>query len=412
MMNSPDNSDRSSLPRPISESEGSRRERIPVEHPSFDIITYTRNAIARIFLLDLDRIFSENFDWLEKGIEEQREQITSPTTDISILASAMGKLLNTGQPVVVDSEFSTDAIRKAFAKIGLSHGQLSHVTTIGKEQRGNLHKSDPASIETVANHLGISTANMMLFSDENLPRLEPMISAGISIVSIGKAEGLAQAVHIILDPSAYQEVSYEDVAHSLYTTGKIRVIGLTGRAGTGKSTIAQRLAKAVKNIGGKAEAIDLDSFFYMSSRERRAWVNESVISDEERRLRRNMTNWVNYTLVNETFARIHAGEHIHLEDMYSMALGGEKVGVLDFDPDPTGFTVILGGTALLDARLKSDLDTVVYINTHETVRRSAIWERDRLRGYSREAYEERFKLTQQSETEDCLSQTQRIQIFK
>lgn len=272
--------------------------------------------------------------------------------------------------------------------------------------------NNPATYQTIARQLQLPAEHFMLISArEDVTMSDAALETGMGIMTLYKQNGLQDAVAVLSAPDAYQEKTYEDIAKEIYTPGQIRIIGITGRAGTGKTTLTTRLANSIYQIGGKAVGLDLDAFFYLSSAERRAWVNEENLSPNERAYRRNMTNWINHALVNQTFHSIRNGEPVALRDMYSMEKGGEKVEHIDIHPDAEGFTAILGGSALLDPRIQAGFDTLIYINTHETVRRVAVNQRDIARGYSPVASAERFQLTQQSETEDCLSLAQRMAVY-
>ena len=273
----------------------------------------------------------------------------------------------------------------------------------------------------LARSMGQDPADVMIVGAASESR-DAVLAEGMGMVDVSAPEGIEEALALLLDPasqtsqrfyqrSVYSQFSYEDVIRSLCTPNTVNVVGFVGRTGAGKSTTINRLIDTLQQMGGRGGKFELDSFFVRSRQERKAWLNEPCITEEEKARRGDVVNWWDFDLALETLGKIREGEHVHLEGMYDMEQGGEKVGVLDIDPGSDGYTVFMEGTTLLLPIMCEAIDSFIYLNTHDHIRARALMERNLRHGYTVEESHERKRLTDQAETHNHLAHDLRVRRF-
>lgn len=249
---------------------------------------------------------------------------------------------------------------------------------------------------------------------DDLGLVETAMVGGMGAVHITDERGLDGALSLLLEPEAhvdarfadhplYSELSYGEVVSALCPRGEINVVGFVGRTGVGKSTTMQRLMDTVEARGGRGSLFQLDGFFKLSRAERKRWLTEPCISDDERAERENVTNWWDFDRALEALDRIRAGEHVEMDGLYDMERDGEKVGTLDIDPGEGGFSVFVEGTALLLPAMCRAMDSFVCLNAHDAVRTRSLLERNLRHGYSAEDSRQRKELTDAAERNNHLS---------
>lgn len=275
--------------------------------------------------------------------------------------------------------------------------------------------------QSLSAETGHNPGNVMLVSDR-LELQEPVLQLGMGMAHVTELGGVNESLGLLLDPKSttderfyeqplYTNFSYEDVIRTLCRPGMINVVGFVGRTGAGKSTTINRLLGTLESMGGRGGKFELDSFFIKSREERKAWLSEPCISEEERAERGNVANWWNFDLALETLDKIRAGEHIRLKGLYDMEQGGEKVGVMDIDPGDSGYTVFVEGTTLLLPVMCEAIDSFIYLNTHDHARAEALMERNLRHGYTAEESRARKQLTDGAETHDHIARELRVARF-
>lgn len=274
---------------------------------------------------------------------------------------------------------------------------------------------------SLATESGYSSDRCMVISDR--PDVaEATLQSGMGVTLVDNAEGADTALNLLLDPrsntqeplykhSLYTDLSYREVAESLYKPGEITIVGFVGRTGAGKSTTIKRLVGSLQETGGYGGLFEVDSFFVRSRADRKAWLNEPGISSDERADRRRVITWWNLGRATNTLTRIRSGEHVYIDGLYDMQQGGEMVGTLDINPGNKGYTVFVEGTALLDASFDNVIDSFVYLNTHDEVRSQLLMERNSRDGYTADESRARKVLTDAAETGEHIARGLRTARF-
>ncbi|HEU4914252.1 MAG TPA: hypothetical protein VFT16_02490 [Candidatus Saccharimonadales bacterium] len=265
---------------------------------------------------------------------------------------------------------------------------------------------------SIARGFGLSPDKTMLVSDQQGARVA--LQNGMGVATVSNKRGATTTLDLLRSPQSitdqtlyenplYSDLAYADVAEALYTPGQIRVVGFVGRTGAGKSTTINRLVDSVEEAGGHAGKFEVDAFFVRSRKDRRAWLNEPGISDEERTNRQRVITWWDLGRASSVLSRIRDGEHVQLDGLYDMQQGGEMVGTLDIDPGDKGYTVFVEGTALLVPELTPAIDSFVYLNTHDEARAGFLMERNLRDGYTPDESRARKVLTDAAETNEHIA---------
>jgi uridine kinase len=303
----------------------------------------------------------------------------------------------------------------------IESGYGAHILRLGESTVSLAAPEAAAYYQEITARRGRTPESMMLISDR-AEHIDTALQLGMGVARIDEPGGVEEALGLLANPRAYTDqelyqhplasaLSYDEVNAALFKPGHINVVGFIGRTGAGKSTTINRLIENLNASGGEGSRFEIDSFFIRSRQERKAWLNEPGISESERAKRQRVINWWDLDLATATLDRIRSGEHVHMEGLYDMRQGGEKVGTLDIDPGSSGHTVFVEGTALLIPALRSALDSIVYFNTHDQTRAELLMQRNLADGYSPEESTARKALTDAAETNDHISKTLRVSEF-
>lgn len=189
----------------------------------------------------------------------------------------------------------------------------------------------------------------------------------------------------------------EDVILNLWKEGDILIYALTGQAGGGKTTTADQVARNLQMHNLPATKLGLDTYFILSSKQRKAWLKEGeFISPEEGGRRRNQLTWWDFGKLQSDLENLCQGRALHLRNVYNRADSGELTGSLDIIPDPQkGLILILEGVALAHVEGVKERG---YIHAPAPIRYERLQERDANRRMSEEEAWARFRLTQEFET--------------
>lgn len=217
--------------------------------------------------------------------------------------------------------------------------------------------------------------------------------------------------HNLYERPPYTDLDYSDLAGLLFKPGETQIVGLVGHTGAGKSTALGKLVAAIEAQGGYAGKLEVDGFFKHSRSERRAWLTEPDISEDERQRRQQVITWWDLDRAVQTIEQVRGGKAVHLEGLYDMQQGGEMVGRLDLTPGPAGYTVFVEGTALLVPGLSRVIDSFIYMNTHDHIRTKMLMERNTRDGYTPEQSRERKALTDAAEINGHMAHALRIAQF-
>ncbi len=187
-----------------------------------------------------------------------------------------------------------------------------------------------------------------------------------------------------------------NIVRQFYTPNKVNIVGICGQAGAGKTNhITPLLMQAAKKNNIFSDILGLDSFFILSSRERKAWLNEPSLSKEEKERRQNQINWWDFSKAELTLETITGGQTIHLTGIYNRSDGGELTGELRIDPPEEGMLLFFDGVAIV--QLKKLLKSILYVHTPSETRFNRLFPRDNGRRSKKDEAEKRFELTQKFE---------------
>lgn len=175
--------------------------------------------------------------------------------------------------------------------------------------------------------------------------------------------------------------------------GDIVIIGVTGQAGAGKTTMARVAQKATLALGLSCNTLSLDAFFKLSRRGRKAWLEEPGISSKERARRENQVSWWDFDWAASSLATLKANKPLELRNVYSRHDDGEQVGKITIKPHEAGGVILFDGVAILHV---SPVDEYLYLHALPEVRFNRLLARD---GASRngDAALQRWRLTQSFE---------------
>lgn len=143
--------------------------------------------------------------------------------------------------------------------------------------------------------------------------------------------------------------------------------------------------------------LGLDAFFRTSSRERKAWLEEEGIADEERARREDQDNWWDFERAEWALGILKSGQRLIMNNAYNRNDRGELTATVDIDPDSEeGLIVVFEGVGV--SHLSRMLDDLVFIAAHPNERRERLLGRDADKRVG-DAAKNRFRITQRYEAE-------------
>ncbi len=189
--------------------------------------------------------------------------------------------------------------------------------------------------------------------------------------------------------------------------GDVVIIGVTGQAGAGKTTMARVAQKAAHDLGLPCNTLSLDTFFKLSRRGRKAWLEDPSISADERARREDQISWWDFDWATGSLASLKTGKVLELRNVYSRHDDGELVGKVTIRPHDAGGVILFDGVAILHI---GPIDEYVYLHAPPEVRYHRLLARD---GTSRtgEAAVKRWRLTQSFERQYFREHWNRITTF-
>ncbi|OGZ97337.1 MAG: hypothetical protein A3J10_00425 [Candidatus Sungbacteria bacterium RIFCSPLOWO2_02_FULL_54_10] len=182
-----------------------------------------------------------------------------------------------------------------------------------------------------------------------------------------------------------------DMILSHLVPGEIRILGVTGQAGAGKTShIAPMIQSIAASKNYWAAILPLDAFFKFSSEERSQWLAEGEASgEEEAARRRDQMTWWDFQKAEDVLRTLHEGKPVNMTGVYNRADKGRLTGTIEITPEEKGGLLIFEGVAT--AHLAT-LHAVFYVHAPSVVRLDSLLERDKHR--DREEALKRFALTE------------------
>lgn len=338
-----------------------------------------------VFELGLTRQW---WDTTREAIYRPEEFITPDQTVISSLQ----RLIDSHR-VAIATNSPSGVAHRILDLLGADECLRRRMLIVGPDTLG-VSKPDPEFFLELARRLDVSPEQCLSIGDDEQNDAHPAIEAGMGAIIISKTSHIDDVLGKTLHEQEYEPFNLEQFARDQFRPGEITIVGLTGRAGAGKTTTAKNLTETYEMMGIPAAPLGLDAFFKLSSKERKAWLEKGKLLGEHEYWRRaDQMQWWDFDRANEALTTLRAGRSLHLQGIYNRADKGELTGELRIDPDPQGMVIVLEGVAT--AHLKQAGDHFLYVNAHPKVRRERLLGRDQHRAGDT-AYE-RFQITQSFE---------------
>lgn len=172
-------------------------------------------------------------------------------------------------------------------------------------------------------------------------------------------------------------------------------LGVTGHAGSGKTTLAHKVCEASRTLGVVSDVLSLDAFFILSSKDRSEWLSEFPPGHPEHESRSNQINWWDFDKLKKSLQTLRSDKKLHLEGTYNRADKGDLTGSISIQLENTGTNlVIVEGVAIAHPEVSDFLDHLWLVDTQLEERKDRLFNRDQSRRSNPELAQERFKITQ------------------
>lgn len=323
------------------------------------------------------------------------------------LAAALAKV-GEHYRVAVASNSPHDIVERALRQLGLSEELMKRIHVFGPDDLG-VGKPDPTFYWRVAENMGLSPKECLSVGDRVEADGIPALQAGMGAAIVFGPEGVKDLVNDYLMHNGgvlAKEFDLSDYLRQIYEPGKVKVIGLTGRAGAGKTTRAKEMAIIGDELGIPVVRLGLDAFFRSSSRERKAWLEQEGISDEEKARREDQDNWWDFERAKWALGTLKSGQRLIMNGVYNRNDKGEMTATVDVDPDPEkGLVVVFDGVGV--SHVSEMIDDLVFIAAHPNERRDRLLGRDADRRVG-DAAKNRFRITQTYEAKHFATNGARV----
>lgn len=189
------------------------------------------------------------------------------------------------------------------------------------------------------------------------------------------------------------DIDFLAYLRGIFTPEQTIMVGITGRAGAGKTTLASRLVQESNSLGFSAHELSLDWFFKLSSSERKAWLIEGkTIGEREYENRTDQLSWWDYEKLLGAVSCLLSDKPLELKGVYNRQDKGELTRDVFIPQNSSGRIIVLEGVGIahLDRVFNGDL---IYVHADSSVRMTRLLQRDADRRKGLEAAE-RFRLTE------------------
>lgn len=196
----------------------------------------------------------------------------------------------------------------------------------------------------------------------------------------------------------------KDIAneHKYKNNGKIKIVGICGQAGAGKTQISRSMFSEMLDM----TKVEVDWFFHMSREQRKNWLEEGkLLGVEEWQRRSDQINWWSFSRMEETIAKLKNREAVMLNNIYNREDNGNLTGRQIINPPQNGGFIILEGVPVI---LLENIDLLIFVHAEPKIRKARLEKRDPRKGY---ATEERWQITQRFETREFLKHIQKPVFF-
>ncbi len=151
-----------------------------------------------------------------------------------------------------------------------------------------------------------------------------------------------------------------DVASEYSGNGPVG-LGLTGRAGAGKTTFLGEISREAETRGLHVSPYEVDWNFKLSSSERAAWITEGIqVGRAEYAKRANQLTWWDFAKVAENVALLKKGGVMEMSDAYNKK-SGAKDKYVKLGPVPEDGLLIVENCFVADPAISDNLDVVAYV---------------------------------------------------
>ena len=308
------------------------------------------------------------------------------------------KVLNTlteGYQLILSSNSPSTIVRKILLALGCELPEIDKYNLITSDVV-NASKPDPRFYMAIEEIFGISLSSCLSIGDNLINDGEVPVELGMGAVVVGNISQIKPAVDYIYDATtSAKPFSFEEYVETHdFTQRSASIIGVTSRAGSGKTTFAQKLAEAYvshrKNIN--VFTVHSDQFFIMGSRERSDWLYDPNISEEERVQRRDQATWWDLSKMIKHITSLKDNDLANEDSALQI-----KTVTPDYAKAPARHQIlIIEGVPLPLLNPLIPFDRIFYLYTHPHVRKQRLFIRD---GHKRnsEQLEDRFTITQDFE---------------
>lgn len=282
--------------------------------------------------------------------------------------------------VVVTTDCSRDALVEELAQLGLldlvTNGKIR---VVGVDEVGGAGRT-PEFYGSVAGKLGLSPRECLAVVDDFGQSGFSAIGAGMGSMVVNQRDGLRQLLgnELVKGHVLAKKFDVGRYLMDMYRPGRMTIIGVVGRNAAGKSSRSEEMVNIGQQMRLPVALLSLEVFHIRGRKERAAWLAEvRDTNPEEYAHRCDEDSWFDWHLMQQSLEALKAKQSLHLEGVYDMSLGGEKVGRLDIPIDPNrGAVIIFEGVAV--DHLSDFMDEVIYITAHPNNRLEKLFERDRI----------------------------------
>ncbi|MEK9135217.1 MAG: HAD hydrolase family protein [Patescibacteria group bacterium] len=154
------------------------------------------------------------------------------------------------------------------------------------------------------------------------------------------------------------------------------LVGISGRAGSGKSTIAQKIKEELSNRGINSIFYSGDWRFRLDSQTRKKFIEEKWLTGLDEYLRAiNQFNWWDFEKIREDLTAFKKRESILIKNGYDRETG-KKDNIIELASLKEGGVIFYENCILGGSEVLSNLDIIILLNTPDNVCFQRLVEKD------------------------------------
>lgn len=299
--------------------------------------------------------------------------------------------LDNGQRVILASNSPSKLVIKILKSLGASDELISQIEIHGPEKVSK-SKPHPEYYQELIRNYNLKPQTTLMVGNESQNDGVPAAEVGMGSIIVKGPSQIDSALEFV---SQLEQFNIDKFLENIRPeSGEVKLVGVLGRAGAGKSSFARNLEELAISNGISTSSLGADTFFKASSKDRAEWLegkdaktqeflanlaNGSLTQAQISNLRANMDLWWDQQAMLEALKQLKEGSSYIKDGVYSQTDKEKLSGKVDIQPNlQQGHLIVVEGVPLARMVMINPeiFDKLVYIHSSPATRKDQVYGRD------------------------------------